>query len=319
MLDSRGRKIEYLRLSITERCGLKCIYCREKNCAVSEKSVQEELTFEEIGRIMRAMTALGVNKVRLTGGEPLIRSDLEQIAAAISESGAIRDLCMTTNAQGLAKRAKALHASGIMRLNISVDSLNEEKYRQISRGGELSEVLRGIEASIQCGFAPVKLNTVVVRGVNDDEIDAFIDLARRFPVYVRFIELMPFGRIGREEKNRVSNAELLATRPYLRRMEPEYYGQPSEDYTADGFVGRVGFISPMSHRFCADCNRIRVTSDGKLKPCLGSNVEIPLRDAMAQGDQTLLETIRQAIWNKPEGHHFERRFDSARSMDKIGG
>jgi cyclic pyranopterin phosphate synthase len=267
------------------------------------------------------MVALGINKVRLTGGEPLMRGDLEQIVAAISATGLIRDLCMTTNAQALATRAAALKKAGLMRINISLDSLKADRYREITGGGDIACVFEGIGAALACGLTPVKLNCVVMRGTNDDEISDFIALARDKPLYVRFIELMPMGGMRNDER-RVPTTEILRSHTELQPVAPSYTGQPAKDYRAAGFRGTVGFISPVSRVFCNECSRVRVTGDGKLRPCLGDNTEVDLRPALATtvaGDDVLLETIRQAVYNKPEGHHFSRDFVSERKMNRIGG
>jgi cyclic pyranopterin phosphate synthase len=264
------------------------------------------------------MVALGINKVRLTGGEPLLRRDLEEIVERISAAGQIRDLCMTTNAMGLAKRLPALKQAGLMRLNISLDSLHPGRYREITRGGDLEQVFEAIDAAIAAGLTPVKLNCVPLRGRNDDEIDAFIALARDKPLHVRFIELMPLGEAGHDSL-RISSQQILEAHGELQRCAPLYSGQPAENYRAPGFLGTVGFISPISRVFCDDCNRVRVTSDGRLRPCLGDNTEVNLRDVMESGDLRLLKTIRETVFNKPEGHRFNNGFVAERTMHRIGG
>ena len=317
MTDSHGRKIEYLRLSLTERCNLKCVYCRTGE--YEQCTAKYELTLEEIRRIMACMTRLGVNKVRLTGGEPLVRRDLEQVVETVAQSGDIQDLCMTTNAQLLANRAKGLKKAGLMRLNISLDSLKPERYSAITRGGTITDVLKGIDAAIESDLLPVKINVVTVRGSNDDEIDDLIALAKDRPIDVRFIELMPIGEYGRDANKRIPSDELIAARPELIPVKPHYPGQPSADYTLPGYKGRIGFISPISHKFCNLCNRVRITSDARLKPCLGRNAEVNLRDAMIGDKEALFALIRETIWNKPEGHNFDKMFDSERTMNRIGG
>jgi cyclic pyranopterin phosphate synthase len=315
MLDSRGRTIEYLRLSLTERCNLRCIYCRDE----APPNTGQEISAREIGRILSCMVSLGINKVRLTGGEPLLRADLEELIGKISATAQIRDLCMTSNALGFARRAKALRQAGLMRMNISLDSLKPDRYREIARGGDLEEVLEAIDAAIAVGLTPLKLNCVPIRGKNDDEIDAFIDLARNKPLHVRFIELMPMGEDGLDWSLRITTKDILDAHPELQPLPPSYAGQPAEDYAAPGFRGTVGFISPISHLFCNDCNRVRVTSDGKLRPCLGDNTEVDLRGALGKGDEELLRVIRETVYHKPEGHHFNEGFVSKRRMFRIGG
>ena len=226
---------------------------------------------------------------------------------------------MTTNAQGLEKRVWDLRRAGLQRLNISLDSLCKERYSKMTRGGHLSDVLQGVEASIACGMQRVKINTVLVRGVNDGEIDDFIRLAKEYPLDIRFIELMPIGKLGEDASRRITSGEVLEGHPELVRIAPRDPNQPSEDYAGEGFRGRVGFISPVSHKFCADCNRVRLTSDGHIRMCLGHNEETDLRAALGRPDEVLLETIRNAVFNKPCGHAFETMFHSQRAMNRIGG
>jgi cyclic pyranopterin phosphate synthase len=264
------------------------------------------------------MVSLGINKVRLTGGEPLLRRDLEEIVERISATGQIRDLCMTTNAMGLAKRLPALKKAGLMRLNISLDSLRPDRYREITRGGDLEQVFEAIDAAIALGLMPIKLNCVPLRGRNDDEIDAFIALARDKPLHVRFIELMPLGESDHDSLG-ISSPQILEAHGELQRIAPRRPGQPAENYRAPGFLGTVGVISPISRVFCEDCNRVRVTSDGRLRPCLGDNREVNLREAMEPGDLWLLNVIREAVFNKPQGHHFNQGFVAERTMHRIGG
>jgi cyclic pyranopterin phosphate synthase len=313
MIDAHGRTIEYLRLSLTEQCSLRCVYCRDAAAPCPEAA----LTAAEVARILGVMVTLGINKVRLTGGEPLMRPDLEEITAAISSTGLIQDLTMTTNAQGLAGRARALKAAGLMRLNISLDSLDPARYREMTGGGDLAPVLAGIDAALAAGLRPVKLNCVVIRGTNDGDIPAFIDLARGSPLDVRFIELMPMGSL-RDPSLRVPTEEILAAHGDLQEL-PTQPGAPAREYSAPGFKGTVGFISAVSKRFCNECNRVRVTADGRLRPCLGDNREIDLRGPLAQGDEALREAIQQGVFHKPEGHHFSSTFVSGRKMNRIGG
>jgi cyclic pyranopterin phosphate synthase len=323
VIDALGRNIEYLRISLTEHCNLACVYCRAN--ATRPDPTIKPITIEEIERILACMVRLGIRKVRLTGGEPLLRADLPDIITLVKQHAQITDIALTTNAQGLAERVPALKAAGLTRLNISLDSLKPTRYRAITGGAfGLSAVLAGIDAAVAHGLLPIKLNCVVMRGVNDDELDDFIALARDKPFEIRFIELMPLGapRDNAPRDNAlvgVSSAELLARHPELRPQHAERAGQPAALYTAPSFRGVVGFISPLSRRFCADCNRVRVTSDAKLRPCLGDNTEIALRDALLQGDEQLFAVIRDAIYHKPQGHHFNEGFVSARSMNRIGG
>lgn len=316
MLDRYGRTIEYLRLSVTERCNLRCSYCRADEGCCPKAS---ELSADEFTRIVSAFAHLGIKKVRLTGGEPLLRKDILTIVSNISQIEGICELSMTTNAQQLDSRASLLKQTGLDRVNISMDSLKPERFREMC-GGDLNLVLKGIEECLAADLAPVKVNVVLVKGKNDDEIDEFIELTCDLPIDVRFIELMPLGELGEDKSLRMNNTRLIAERPYLIPLEPRYRGQPSQDYRVDGYKGRVGFISPHSRKFCDLCNRVRVMSDGNLRMCLGNNHEISLLEALEEkDDQVLINIIRDSIYNKPEGHHFGCDFVSNKNMRRIGG
>ncbi|HAF61915.1 MAG TPA: GTP 3',8-cyclase MoaA [Anaerolineaceae bacterium] len=316
MIDQFGRSIDYLRLSVTERCTLRCTYCRVEE-GICPKAA--ELSADEYARIGKACARLGIHKVRITGGEPLLRKDILEIIQKLSAIDAITEITMTTNAQQLAGRANALKEAGLKRLNISLDTLDAAKYHEMT-GGELSTVLSAIDEAIEAQLLPLKINTVIVKGKNDDEVDDLMALAKERPIEVRFIELMPIGALGQNDAMRVNNDVLIAARPFLQPLPPCYPGQPARDYAVDGYMGRVGFISPLSHKFCASCNRIRVMSDGKIRPCLGSNMEIETKEALAsKDDEVLLETIRNAIYHKPDGHHFNTGFISEKNMSRIGG
>ena len=315
MLDQFGRNITYLRLSVTERCQLRCTYCRVEE-GICPKA--KELSPAEYERIVRACMQLGIQKVRLTGGEPLLRKDILEIVERIARLEGLQDLSMTTNAQMLPGKAQLLKQAGLRRLNISLDSLKPEVFHELT-GGDIQPVLQGMEEAVESGLLPLKLNIVLVRGINDAEIDDFIALTRENPIDVRFIELMPIGDHGENADRRISNQDVLAARPYLQPVPMRYPGQPSVDYQVPGYRGRVGFISPISHQFCADCNRIRVMSDGTLRPCLGVDREIPLTNALAQDDEVLREAICAGIFRKPAVHRFESCTFAERNMSRIGG
>jgi len=312
MLDSYGRSIEYLRLSVTERCQQRCTYCSKS----SDKCLKEsELSADKLVLIAKACSQLGCSKIRLTGGEPLLRRDICEIISKISDLQSYHDIAITTNGQMLPLYAKELKKSGLMRCNISLDSLKADKYKEIT-GGNLQSVLRGIEAARSCSLSPIKLNVVLIKGKNDDEIDDFIDLAKKNPFEIRFIELMPMGDSG---QNGINNSEILKQRKWLKPVECEDSSQPACVFSAVGFKGRIGFISPMSHSFCGSCNRIRVTSDGFLRPCLGSNLEYSLKEALESGEEALRERIRHAVKNKPKSNSFGSSFETNRKMNRIGG
>lgn len=316
MNDRFGRTITYLRLSLTERCTLKCAYCRAGEGICPKKS---ELRTDEFLRIVRAFAAVGVKKVRLTGGEPMLRRDLIPIISGIRAIDGIEEITMTTNGQHLSGQCRALREAGLDRLNISVDSLKPERYTAITGGGSLALVLAGIEEALSAGFPSLKLNVVLLRGQNDDETADFIALTKDRPISVRFIEYMPLGETD-QASLRVTGAELLKKHPQLVPVEPSYPGQPARDYQIPGYVGRVGLIDPMSHRFCADCNRVRVMSDGMIRPCLGSNEEFSLKEALEKPDDRALNAvIAQAISHKPETHCFDEAFTAEKTMRHIGG
>ncbi|HOZ38959.1 MAG TPA: GTP 3',8-cyclase MoaA [Anaerolineaceae bacterium] len=315
MLDNFGREITYLRLSVTERCSLRCLYCRADEGLCPK---QVELNTRDLVRIVDACADLGINRVRLTGGEPLLRRDIVQIVSGIRANSKIRDISLTTNAQMLAEVAAGLKQAGLDRVNISLDSLKPDVFHQMT-GGDLEKVKAGINASIEAGLDPIKINVVLVRGWNDLEVDDFIALTRDHALDVRFIEYMPIGEGSQSENLRVDNSKILQERPALRPVPPRNPGQPSRDYQIPGYKGRVGFISPISHQFCADCNRIRVMSDGTLRTCLGQEQEISLVQALAECDEALKEKIRTAVLCKSAGHNFRTAQLNARGMSKIGG
>jgi len=315
MIDQFGRNICYLRLSVTERCTLRCIYCRKEE-GICPKAA--ELSKEAFVRIARICAELGINKIRLTGGEPLLRKDILDIVQDLAHISAIEEITMTSNGQMLAEKAADLKRAGLTRINISIDSLNPQKYHAIT-GGDLKTVLAGIDEAVKVGLLPVKLNVVLVKGLNDDEIDDMITLSKNRQIDVRFIELMPMTKLGQDRSYVVNNPDLIAARPFLMPIAPRYAGQPSQDFVAAGYQGRIGFISPIHHRFCATCNRVRILSDGTLRPCLGNDIEISLKEALSHNDEYLKEILRNAIYQKPLGHRFETDFISQRSMLEIGG
>ena len=315
MRDGFGRNIDYLRLSVTERCTLHCAYCR---AAAGNYPNKSELSADEFTRIVKVFAKLGIRKVRLTGGEPLMRKDILEIIENISAIDGIKELSMTTNAQQIGGRVVKLKQAGLDRVNISMDSLKPERFKEMC-GGDLSLVLNGIEESMAAGLTPVKINVVLIHGVNDDEADDFIELTRTKPLDVRFIELMPMGILGQDKSLRVNNTDLINARPHLKPLTPRYPSQPSRDYQVDGYLGRVGFISPHSQKFCHLCNRVRLMSDGKLRMCLGDNSEISILEALQSGEDELEKVISEAILNKPMQHHFEKDFITNKDMSRIGG
>lgn len=314
MRDNAQRQIDYLRLSVTQRCNLNCRYCGHAEPVRAE----DELTPVQIETLVRAFAACGIRKVRLTGGEPLVRDDLADIARAVRRAKGIETVNVTTNGIALTTAlARSLKAAGVDRANISLDSLDKETYKTVTGGGNLDAALRGVEAALVARLTPLHINVVLMRGVNAGEIDEFIRYAKEHPVTVRFIELMPFS-VEDSATAMVPNNEILARHAYLSRVEGGDASQPSADYTAPGWRGQVGFISPVTDKFCNRCNRVRLLSNGTLKPCLGSETVTELLPWI-ESEDTLINTIRRAIAQKPEGHHFERGCTAGQTLQNIGG
>lgn len=312
MLDRYQRRIDYLRLSLTERCQQQCRYCAKSHGGDCIK--EKELSASDFLFLLEICADLGFRKLRLTGGEPLLRRDLPELLRGIQEIGAFEDVALTTNAQLLAPLAHTLADAGLMRCNISLDSLKPAVYKQIT-GAELAPVLQGIRAAVR-HFQTVRLNAVLLRGINDCEINDFVDLARRYPIDVRFIELMPMGDGGAG----VSSAEILRQFPTLTPCAAQDAHAPAVYYRGADFRGRVGLISPLSHAFCAACNRLRVTCDGTLRPCLGNNTEISARDAILQRDAAAVrQALADAVAKKPAHSSFADAFQTNRTMNRIGG
>lgn len=312
MLDTFGREVRTLRLAVTEACDLRCQYCMPEDGIAARG---EPLSADELAAIAAAAAHFGINKIRLTGGEPLIRPDIVEICERIAQIKGIASLCITTNGTQLATLAKPLRDAGVSRINLSLDSLTPERYAQITRGGRLSDALAGLNAALTAGFERVKINCVLIGGVNDDEIADFVMLTRTMPVDVRFIELMPMGECARWPKEAFLNAEEVLVRcPELIPIGGEGVAQR---YRLPNGIGAVGLIRPMSHGFCGDCDRIRVTADGMLKPCLHSGMELSLRGLTGQA---LYDRIAEGIGNKPATHRLnEQGTDTDRRMNQIGG
>lgn len=322
MRDAQGRHIGYLRLSVTDRCNCRCAYCMPAD-GVPMLSHDDVCSFEELARITEACCELGVSKVRLTGGEPLVRRGLPGLVRMLREVPGVRELAMTTNATMLAPVASELRAAGLDRLNVSLDSLRPERYAAITRGARLGDALAGLRAAGDAGFTGTKVNCVLMGGVNDDEVADIAALARDQPVDVRFIELMPIGPAARWPRARFLPAEaVLEAVPELEPVASDDGGSArdgvAELFSAPGWAGRVGLIRPMSHRFCAGCTRIRVTADGRLKPCLHSADEVSLRGLAGR---ELREALLAGIALKPAHHDMDgaHASESARAMNEIGG
>ena len=314
MRDQFEREITYLRVSVTDLCNLRCRYCMPEG--VCQMRHEDILSFEEIVEIVSAAAELGVRKVRITGGEPLVRRGCVDLVRMVAAIPGIREVDMTTNGVLLARDAAALKAAGLKRVNVSLDSLDPEKYKDITGGGDLKAAIDGIEAAFDAGLTPVKINTVLIGGFNDDEIPAFVELTRRYPVELRFIELMPMGgQFGKEAY--VPGSRVLELVPALAPTAED--GGVARLYRLPDGKGRVGLISPLSRHFCGTCNRLRLTSEGNLKPCLHSDQEIMVR---GKHGQELLDTLKEAIMNKPRMHgtlDADHLSQAGRAMHTIGG
>lgn len=315
MLDGEGRLIEYLRLSVTDRCNCRCTYCMPAG-GVPMLGHKDILSFEELTEVVTACAQLGVRKVRLTGGEPLVRRGLPELVRMIRAVPGVEELAMTTNATLLAPVAAELHHAGLDRLNVSLDTLDAARYAELTRGGSLEDALAGLAAARDAGFSHTKVNCVLMGGVNDADVPRLAELARTEPIGVRFIELMPMGPCAGWPKARFIPAETVLEA--VPGLEPLRRDGVAELWHAPGWAGNVGLIRPMSHRFCDGCSRIRVTADGRLKPCLHSAAEIPLRGLHGEA---LLAELRRGIAAKPAYHHMDQDHasQSARDMNEIGG
>ena len=315
MKDLFDREIDYLRISITDLCNLRCEYCMPSK-GVNKLSHEDIISPERIQEIVLEAVKLGIKKIRITGGEPLIRKGVFEIISLIRIIPEIEEICLTTNGLLLEEYAQKLKDLGVNRLNISLDTLNENKYKLLTRGGDLAKVIRGIIKAKEVGFNNIKINAVSLKNINDDEMLDFVNFAKTYDLEVRFIELMPIG----EGKNMFNDYFLSNESLYKRiisEIEDESISGVSRLYKLKGGKGKIGFISPLSNSFCSSCSRIRLTSDGKIKPCLHSNYEIDLNSL--HGDD-LLEALKNSILAKPKEHSLLKDGSkSLREMYKIGG
>ena len=319
MRDNYGRNINYLRVSVTDRCNLRCIYCMPEK-GIKNKTHDDILRFEEIIKVVRISEKLGINKVRYTGGEPLVMKDIDKLIFETSKLPGIDDIAITTNGILLSDMAEDLKSAGLKRVNISLDTLNKDKFKKITRIGNLDSVLDSIEKCLSLGLAPVKINTVLMKGINDVEFDDFMNLMREMPVEIRFIELMPIGEGTKlYEERKIDFTDILKMHPELVRIENEK-SSTAELYKLDGAKGKIGFIRPISCKFCPDCNKIRLTSTGTIKPCLHSKEEINLKKYL-DNEEMLTNAMKFAIYNKPMEHYLEEESvsRSEKKMYQIGG
>lgn len=322
MQDLHGRTINYLRLSITDRCNLRCRYCMPAE-GISKQRCDDILRYEELLQIVRAATRLGVRKVRITGGEPLIRKGVLGFLQQLTDTPGVDEVVLTTNGVLLPRMAADLKRAGVERLNISLDSLQPQTFAEITRGGSLAEVLDGLEAAEAVGLK-LKLNMVVMRGINDQEICDFADLSLIHPWSVRYIEYMPTIREEGWQERLVSGAEILKRLQQHYPLESISSGQycgPAKPYRIAGAQGTLGIITPMSDHFCNSCNRIRVTATGRLKSCLFSEQAVELKPLLPLGEEEIVRVLREVISNKPARHRMDSEATMAApfSMSNIGG
>jgi cyclic pyranopterin phosphate synthase len=323
LIDPFGRKVEYLRLSVTDKCNLRCFYCLPEGFREFEEP-EHWLRFDEIERVISIFAELGVNRVRLTGGEPLVRKDLPLLAARLAALPGIDDLSLSTNATLLARHAKSLNKAGIARINASLDSLQSERFREIT-GGQLEPVLAGLMAAKAAGFAPIKINMLALKDINDDEFEAMVEFCLEHDFTLRFIETMPVGSTGRNASQHYLDLDIVRQR-LARRFElvPGVMpgGGPARYVQVGGTELRIGFITPMSQHFCATCNRVRLSVDGTLYLCLGQDHKYELRPLLRRGisDAGLKDAVIEALALKPERHEFlDKPGQVVRFMSMTGG
>jgi GTP 3',8-cyclase len=323
LIDPFGRRIEYVRLSVTDKCNLRCFYCMPKGFKDFEQS-EDWLTHDEIERVIKAFTELGVARVRLTGGEPLVRKNISQLSKRLTALPGLKDLSLSTNAVLLDKHAKDLHDAGVSRINVSLDSLNPERFKEIT-GGELQPVLDGLIAAKQAGFSPIKINMVAMKGINDDEFEDMVEFCIKHDFTLRFIETMPMGATGEDATNHYLDLQTVKQQLSQRyELIPGVMpgGGPARYVQIKNTNLRIGFITPISQHFCETCNRVRLSVDGTLYLCLGQDDKVELRPLLRNGisDNELKNTLIKAIGLKPEKHEFKDKPDQVvRLMSMTGG
>lgn len=326
LIDKFGRRVDYIRLSVTDRCDFRCVYCMTEDMIFLPR--KEILSLEELHRVAKAFTDLGVRKIRLTGGEPMVRTDVMSLIEKLGALPGLEELLLTTNGAQLDKFAIPLKRAGVNRINISIDSLDAERFKRISRVGKLDKVLAGIDAAIAAGFDRIRLNSVIMRGYNEDEVLALTDYALAKGVDIAFIEEMPLGEASdhNREETTCSNAwvKQVIESKYELLNSAEKTAGPSRYSRIAGHNSRIGFISPVTHNFCEDCNRVRVTVEGRLLLCLGNEHSVDLRAVLrdpGKGDAELQQAIIAAMDIKPERHFFydKDHVQPVRLMNMTGG
>ena len=317
MIDKHGRDITYLRISVTDKCNLRCRYCMPEE-GVCKKNHADMLTEDEFITAVEAAAALGIHKIRITGGEPLVRKNIVSICRRAAAVEGIEEVCLTTNGILLPELGVALKEAGVKRLNLSLDTLDPEKYAYITRIGKLEDFKAGLDAAFAAGFEKIKVNAVLIGGFNDDEIVQLAELTRQYPLDMRFIEMMPMYDSGDfDEKAFVPYSRVLEKLPEAEAVSHD--GGVAKLYRLPGAKGNIGLISPLNAHFCGECNRLRLTADGKLKPCLHAADEYSIKGLDFEGVKAVME---QAIWNKPAWHgdlDAVNRSKAGRNMNEIGG
>ncbi|WP_042165043.1 GTP 3',8-cyclase MoaA [Paenibacillus gorillae] len=330
LIDRFGRVHDYLRISVTDRCNLRCLYCMPEE-GMEFAPTEQLLSYDHIVEVVEAAAAIGVTKLRITGGEPLVRPNLDELIRRLASIPGIADIALTTNGMLLGKQAEALKAAGLNRVNISLDTLDASRFRFIARRGELKRVMEGIEAAAAAGLTPIKLNCVLLKGINEDEIAQFLKLAYEQPMHVRFIEYMPIGHADENWRSHylslsrvleIANAEGYQI---SRRLNVQGNG-PSDDWQMEGAAGSFGLIHPISDHFCKSCNRLRLTSDGSIKPCLYWVDELNVKEALGDAE-AMKRLLYRAMDVKPENHEMAAKLANEaqshvptdRRMSQIGG
>ena len=329
LIDPFNRKIEYIRVSVTDLCNYRCGYCMPEQGVHPEGNHKEYLSYDELARIIKAFVKLGVAKVRLTGGEPLVRKNLASLVSEINTYEGLEDIALSTNAHHLAREAEALKTAGVSRCNISIDSLKPQRFKKITRGGDLEKVLAGVDKALEVGMTPVKFNMVVMKGTNDDEIEAMVDYGLEKGVEVRFIETMPIGPAGVSMMNQHYPAAKILARVKkhvgadLIPSAGKTHDGPARNFVIAGTNTRIGVISAVSEHFCETCNRVRLTARGVLALCLGQEDSVDLRTPLREGitDEGLEQLIKDAMFKKPEKHFFNENVHNIefRQMVQLGG
>jgi GTP 3',8-cyclase len=326
LIDQFGRQVDYIRLSITDRCDFRCVYCMSEDMTFLSRD--EVLSLEECARIVRVFVELGVNKVRITGGEPLVRKNALWLFEEVGQLSGLDELVLTTNGSQLVKHADALKKAGVKRINISVDSLHADRFKQITRTGHLEQVLDGVQAAIMAGFEGIKLNTVLMRGTNDDEAEDLVNFAIAHNIDISFIEEMPLGEV-----NHARDSTFISNADTLKRLQSKYSlvasthdsGGPARYWQVANAATKIGFISPHSHNFCESCNRVRISCKGELFLCLGQEDKVelmPLLRAHPNDDTPIIAAILNSMRIKPKGHDFDLKRAApaiVRFMSHTGG